>query len=684
MKWTLEKKMYAGFGAALLLLAVVSVISYVSTARVIENYTWALHSNEVIREVRDLNFRLYAAESGQRSFILTGKPTFLDSYQATIEAIRRDIRRLGRLLEGNARQQQRFDQLELLLAKRSALLKEWIRLQRNKGSDAAMEVIMRDEGKKIADDILRVVTDMEKDENELLRRRMESAELSARSASFVMSFGSLMAFLLFIVAAYIIQKDLIERKRMEDSLQQSQREVSTLLDSMPAYVFFKDAKSNYVTANKKFCEAVGYTKREIVRKTDYDLYGRDVAIKARADDARVIMAGEPLYVGEEGFVEAGRSVTVATRKVPLKNERGSVVGLIGLGFDITEIKHAQKALRESEERFRNVFTRSPIGIQLYDADGGLIDANSACFGIFGVASMDEMKGLKLLEEPFVDWETSKKMKAGESVEFEVEFDFDALRETGRLAGSRTGDCYLHCLMAPLGLDDSGRYRVLVEVQDITERKLADERIRASLHEKEVLLKEIHHRVKNNLQIISSLLNLQSKYIKDVSAIEMFKESRNRIRSMTLIHEKLYRSKDLAHIDLPEYIQNLSSNLFRSYNSGSVTLKTQIDDILLGIDTAIPCGLIINELVSNSLKHAFPEHRGEITVSLLWNDPNYTLMVKDTGKGFPADVDFRNTESLGLQLVCTLTEQLSGEIVLDRSNGTAWSITFQELKYKERA
>jgi two-component sensor histidine kinase len=298
--------------------------------------------------------------------------------------------------------------------------------------------------------------------------------------------------------------------------------------------------------------------------------------------------------------------------------------------------------------------------------------------------MDEMKGLKLLEEPFVDWETSKKMKAGESVEFEVEFDFDALREKARLASSRTGDCYLHCLMAPLGLDDSGRYRVLVEVQDITERKLADERIRASLREKEVLLKEIHHRVKNNLQIISSLLNLQSKYIKDVSAIEMFKESRNRIRSMTLIHEKLYRSKDLAHIDLPEYIQNLSSNLFRSYNSGSVTLKTQIDDILLGIDTAIPCGLIINELVSNSLKHAFPEHRGEITVSLLWNDPNYTLMVKDTGKGFPADVDFRNTESLGLQLVCTLTEQLSGEIVLDRSNGTAWSITFQELKYKERA
>jgi two-component sensor histidine kinase len=120
-----------------------------------------------------------------------------------------------------------------------------------------------------------------------------------------------------------------------------------------------------------------------------------------------------------------------------------------------------------------------------------------------------------------------------------------------------------------------------------------------LKEKEVLLKEVHHRVKNNLQIISSLLNLQSKYIKDNQALEMFKESRNRIRSMTLIHEKLYRSKDLANIDVAEYIQNLSSNLFRSYSAGRVRLRTHVDDILLGVDTAIPCGLIINELVSNS-------------------------------------------------------------------------------------
>jgi len=224
----------------------------------------------------------------------------------------------------------------------------------------------------------------------------------------------------------------------------------------------------------------------------------------------------------------------------------------------------------------------------------------------------------------------------------------------------------------------------VLMQDDTERRIAEERIRASLKEKEVLLKEVHHRVKNNLQIISSLLNLQSKYIKDDQALEMFKESRNRIRSMTLIHEKLYRSKDLANIDVAEYIQNLSSNLFRSYSAGRISLRTQVDDILLGVDTAIPCGLIINELVSNSLKHAFPDKQGEILVDLHRDNGKFTLRVRDNGVGFPEHVDFRNTDSLGLQLVCTLTDQLDGEIELDRAGGTEFRITFGEIKYKERA
>lgn len=683
-KWPEDKKMYAGFAAALIILVLASISSYWTTIRVIDNANWAIRSHEIVNEITDVSSRLYMAESSQRTALIAGRSDNAAQYQLAMEAIRRDLKQLRKLTEGSPVQSRRVDQLDSLLSKRLALIKEWGNLQRARSFDAAMDVIMRDSGKKISDDITRVVQEIEKDETELMHKRSETAEAGAKTVTFVISFGYLLIFTLFVVAAYMIQTDVGERNRMEEMLRQSQREVSTLLDSLPAYVFFKDSKSVYMTANKKFCDAVGFTKREIVRKTDYDFYSRDKAIKLRADDARVLMAGEPLYVGEETVVESGRPVTVATRKVPLKNERGSVVGLIGVGFDITEIKQGQRALRESEERFRNVFTQSPIGIQIYDLGWRLIDMNDASMRILGVNSVEEAKKFKLFEDPLMIEETKEKIENRQTVRFEAQFDFTTLKEKSLMDTNRTGNCYLDCLVSPLGGEDDGDQRRLVLIQDVTERRVGEERIRLSLKEKEVLLKEVHHRVKNNLQIVSSLLNLQSKYIKDSEALEMFKESRNRIRSMTLIHEKLYRSKDLANLDVAEYIQNLSANLFRSYNSGRVSLKTHVDDILLGIDTAIPCGLIINELVSNSLKHAFPDKQGEILVNLHRDDGKFTLIVRDNGIGIPQNVDFRNTDSLGLQLVCTLTDQLDGAIELNRAGGTEFKITFGEIKYKERA
>ena len=215
--------------------------------------------------------------------------------------------------------------------------------------------------------------------------------------------------------------------------------------------------------------------------------------------------------------------------------------------------------------------------------------------------------------------------------------------------------------------------------EVAERKKAEEKIKASLREKEVLLKEIHHRVKNNMQVISSILNLQSKHIKDEQALKMFKNGQRRIRSMAMVHEKLYESDDLAGIDFAEYIQSTTSYLFSLHGvADTVRLDIDIKDILLGIDTAIPCGLIINELVSNSIKHAFGRGReGEILIKLYSDEAGRNiLMVKDNGAGFPKGLDFRKTESLGMQLVIMLVEQLGGAIELDRSKGTAFNITFE--------
>jgi two-component sensor histidine kinase len=214
--------------------------------------------------------------------------------------------------------------------------------------------------------------------------------------------------------------------------------------------------------------------------------------------------------------------------------------------------------------------------------------------------------------------------------------------------------------------------------DITERKQAEEKLRESLHEKEVLLKEVHHRVKNNLQVVSSMLSLQSMNASDPAMIRQLQESQDRVRSMALIHEKLYRSGDLARINFEEYVRSLTAYLVRTYSRQGqrIELRLDVSDIPLGIDHAIPCGLIINELVSNALKYAFPADRaGTITVSIRQGGGRYTLFVGDDGVGMPVQVDYRNHSSLGLQLVNTLVSQLEGNITMSTEKGTAFTIQF---------
>jgi two-component sensor histidine kinase/CheY-like chemotaxis protein len=219
-----------------------------------------------------------------------------------------------------------------------------------------------------------------------------------------------------------------------------------------------------------------------------------------------------------------------------------------------------------------------------------------------------------------------------------------------------------------------------------ERKQAEEMLKSSLKEKEILLKEIHHRVKNNLQVISSLLSLQSNYITDKQVLQMFVEGQNRIKSIALIHEKLYQSKDLGKVIFRDYVSSVTTSLFHSYgvNNDRINHRIEVDDVFLNIDTAIPCGLIINELVSNSLKYAFPKSkRGEIYVKLKSSpDGNFILDIGDNGVGLPEQMDFKQTETLGLQLVNKLAEQLDGTIDFNNINGTEFKINFAELNYKK--
>jgi two-component sensor histidine kinase/HAMP domain-containing protein len=222
-------------------------------------------------------------------------------------------------------------------------------------------------------------------------------------------------------------------------------------------------------------------------------------------------------------------------------------------------------------------------------------------------------------------------------------------------------------------------------KEIAERKCMEAKIQASLLEKETMLKEIHHRVKNNLQVITSLLNMQSSYLQDETAIEALQDSMERVRAMAMIHTQLYQSQDLNRVNCDLFIRDLIGNISQSYGRAEspVEINVDADEISLGIDTSIPCGLILNELVSNALKHAFPEDKGgKINIRIRLEGSQVALTVQDNGIGFPESIDLTKLKSIGLQLVNILVRQMNGKIAMQVEHGTTWTITFPVKNERE--
>ncbi|MGC9516221.1 MAG: sensor histidine kinase [Methanomicrobiales archaeon] len=221
-------------------------------------------------------------------------------------------------------------------------------------------------------------------------------------------------------------------------------------------------------------------------------------------------------------------------------------------------------------------------------------------------------------------------------------------------------------------------RVIISIIDLTKRKLMEDELKKVMSKNEMLLKEIHHRVKNNLQIISSILNLQSFYLTDKKSLEALTDCKNRVRSMGMVHEKLYQSGDFAKIEVKDYIESVALEIFKSYalNPEQIKVKMEIEDISLDINQSIAIGLIVNELLTNSIKYAFPQKKGNIEIKISKKgDDKISMLIQDDGIGFPADFELVKSETLGLQLVNNLVSQLDGEITLDRSSGTKFIIEF---------
>ena len=485
-----------------------------------------------------------------------------------------------------------------------------------------------------------------------------------------------------IVGIQAVINDITERKKAEEEVRESEEKYRMLFEDANDVILYVNKYGKIIDINKRVEDIFGYTRDEVVGKNFVEL-----GVLRPKNIPRIVKLFQNSIGGKEVISilelelknKSGKMVPIETSTRVIKRN-GKIVGTMNILRDISERKKAEEEIKAKSQFLESLIEQSPLPTFVIDSEGIVVMANKAFLKAYNVPKKEAVLGMNALTEPAnVRQGVVKYIKealSGKIVETpEIEF-ISPYENRKTVTKSR---------LFPIFDTTNTLTNVVVMHEDITERKRAEDQIKASLEEKEVLLREIHHRVKNNLQIISSLLNLQSRYIKDKQVLHVFKESQNRIKSMALIHKKLYQSKDLARIDFAEYVRSLIADLFRSYKADYdlITLKTNIDDVFLGIDTAIPCGLIINELVSNSLKYAFKGGQGEIRIDLhSEKEGKFTLIVSDSGVGFPKDLDFRNTESLGLQLACTLVDQLQGTIGLDRTGGTKFKIAFTEPKDKQ--
>jgi PAS domain S-box-containing protein len=544
--------------------------------------------------------------------------------------------------------------------------------KRKDGSVFPVEVSARMievEGKKYFQTIIRDISERKRDQ-EVLQSQKE--ELESANQELLLANQKLMASEQELIQAdEELRAQLAEVQKSHDALERSQASLNRMeemfdqfLKYSPVYVFFKDENIRPLRLSKNYEQLLGRPLEELLGRDMNELFPSDLARAMVEDDKRVLREGKVIEVDEEFGGRHYRTI-----KFPILQE-GRPKMLAGFTLDVTERRKAEQNLMEMAQRFEYVLGATKTGFDIIDRNYNIVYIDPAWQKFYGPpAGKKCFKYFMERDEICPDCGIKSALELKQVV---VTQEF-----------LQKEDRWVEVHSIPFQ-DAAGAWLVAEFNIDITEHKKARENMTAALKEKEVLLREVHHRVKNNLQVISSLLNLQSGYISDQRSLELFKECQTRVRSMSLIHERLYQSESLSRLSFSGYARALIEDLFHSYGVDRETVSYSMDIINLPIkiDTAIPCGLIVNELVSNSLKYAFPSYhqigrQGLIKITLVREDDgSLALSVSDNGIGLPKDFNINKVESLGLQLVTTLVEQLDGRLEVKNADGAWFTIVFR--------
>jgi PAS domain S-box-containing protein len=459
-------------------------------------------------------------------------------------------------------------------------------------------------------------------------------------------------------------------KAAEFELRRSEERYRDILENATDLIFLVDHDGSFAYANGAFMRALGYAPEEVGALRIHDVM-RELPEEAWMEELEGLR-------GERSFAARnGQSLAVLGGASARFDERGERIGLRCMFLDVTDMRRHERAARAQSAKLESIFTSTRYLLMFtLDREDGVTSVNENFREVFaqrfGVEVTVGMRFLVVLR-----YRAAAEHYQGQHHLFERAFDGTAQQFEWALEDLAGETVWFQMFVNPIRSDDA-RSEVSCIAYDITERKEMEVQIRSALKEKEVLLQEVHHRVKNNLQVISSMLNLQRRFVADPGLLQVLEESQNRIATMSFIHESLYRATDFSSIGFSEYLQRLAGNLMTSYarRDCRIELKTDLAPVFLKLDQAIPCGLIVNELLSNAMKYAFlGRSEGVVTLRVASSGGRVDIEVRDDGVGLPAGFDAKSSDSLGMYLVQALTEQLDGELKIGEGPGSSFLVSF---------
>jgi len=466
---------------------------------------------------------------------------------------------------------------------------------------------------------------------------------------------------------------------LEKAQEESYELVSRILDGLFTFVGILSPDGVMLDANRSPLEAAGIELADVVGKRFWDCFWWNYSpdIQSRLKKA-VIEAGAGKVVRYDVAVRAigDTRMTIDFMLAPLMDEHGVVTHLIASGNDVTQRKARETDLMYSEERFRRVFDSTADGLLMIDEDGRILLANQSLARMFGY-TLSDIYDCRL--EDLVP-EDIRSHHRRERTRYQMQPIARPMAQMRELFACRKDGTEFPVEVALTPLQFPEGTRVLATVVDISVQKKIQSSLMKALKEKTALLNEVHHRVKNNLQVVSSLLNLQACNVPESSRV-YFQDSQDRVKAMALMHQQLYEQKAYEYINAVTYTQELLSLIQRSHLAGGAHIRTALtnsdEDVRLTMDQALPFGLLMNELITNALKHAFiGRTSGQVSISLTQTMQETQVTVSDDGIGIPEDTDLGKTTSLGFQLIPSLIDQLEGRISLHRDAGSHFTITFK--------